>query len=89
LPDKFVAGDISPSYHLLGRTLPPPSSMRQDFNVEELIGTLDVEERARAKENRKGVETSIANVVQKKFRKFNKKKNKNKQENTPRLVQTA
>jgi hypothetical protein len=62
---------------------------RQDFNVEELIGTLDVVERARAKDNGKGVETSIANVVQKKFRKFNKKKNQNKQENTPKLVQTA
>jgi hypothetical protein len=36
---------------------------RQEFNVEELIGTLDVEERARAKDNRKGVETSSANVV--------------------------
>jgi len=36
---------------------------RQEFNVEELIGTLDVEERARAKDNGKGVEPSTANVV--------------------------
>jgi hypothetical protein len=44
--------------------------------VEELIGTLDVEERARTKDNGKGVETSTANMVQKRnFRKFNKKKN--------------
>jgi len=31
--------------------------------VEELIGTLDVEERARAKNIGKSVETSSANVV--------------------------
>jgi len=47
---------------------------RQEFNVEELIGTLDIEERARAKDNGKGVETSSANVVQKKTHKWNKKK---------------
>jgi hypothetical protein len=50
----------------------------QEFNVAELIGTLDVEERARAKDKKKGVETSSANMMQKKnpfvFRK-NKKKN--------------
>jgi hypothetical protein len=55
--------------------------------VEELIGTLDVEERARTKDNGKCVETSTANVVQKRnFRKFNKKKNQNKQENTNKHV---
>jgi hypothetical protein len=48
--------------------------------VSELIGTLDVEERARAKDRRgKGVETSAANMVQKKnsfaFRNNNNKKN--------------
>jgi hypothetical protein len=43
--------------------------------VEKLIGTLDVEEMARTKDNGKGVETSTANVVQKRnFCKFNKKK---------------
>jgi hypothetical protein len=57
---------------------------RQEFSVSEFIGTLDVEERARAKDGcGKEVETSAANMVQKKnsfaFRK-NKKKN-NKQEN--------
>jgi hypothetical protein len=63
---------------------------RQEFNVEELIGTLYVEERARTKDNGKGVEISTANVVQKRnFHKFNKKKNQNKQENTNKLVQTA
>jgi hypothetical protein len=40
---------------------------RQEFSVAELIGFLDVEERARAKDTRgKGVETSSANMVQKK-----------------------
>jgi hypothetical protein len=58
--------------------------------VEELIGTLDVEERARTKDNGKGVETSTANVVQKRnFRKFNKKKNQNKQKNTNKPIQTT
>jgi hypothetical protein len=38
---------------------------RQEFSVAELIGSLDVEERARAKDTRgKGVETSSANMVQ-------------------------
>jgi hypothetical protein len=53
--------------------------------VSELIGTLDVEERARAKDGHgKGVETSTANRVQKKnsfaFRNNNNKKNQ--QENS-------
>jgi hypothetical protein len=39
---------------------------RQEFNMAELIGTLDVEERARAKDRGKKVETSSANMVQKK-----------------------
>jgi hypothetical protein len=90
LPDKFVASGIiaklPPSWKDFATSL---KHKRQKFNVEELIGTLDVEERARAKDNRKGVETSTANVVQKKFRKFNKKKNQNKQENTPKPVQTT
>ena len=51
--------------------------------MAELIGSLDVEERARAKDNRgKGVESSAVNMVQKKnsFASHNKKK-KNMQEN--------
>ena len=45
--------------------------------MAELIGSLDVEERARAKDNRrKGVESSAANMVQKKnsFASRNKKR---------------
>jgi hypothetical protein len=68
LPNKFVAGGIiaklPPSWKDFSSSL---KHKRQEFNVEELIGTLDVDERARAKDNGKGVETSIANVVQKKF----------------------
>jgi hypothetical protein len=52
---------------------------RQEFSVAELIGSLNVE-RARAKDTRgKGVETSSANMVQKKNSNAshnNKKKNK-------------
>jgi hypothetical protein len=76
LPDKFVASSIitklPPSWKDFATFL---KHKIQEFNIEELIGTLDAEERARAKDNGKGVETSTANVVQKKFRKFNKKKN--------------
>jgi hypothetical protein len=76
LPDKFVAGGIiaklPPSWKDFATSL---KHKRQEFNMEELIGTLYVEERARTKDNGKGVETSTANVVQKRnFRKFNKKK---------------
>jgi hypothetical protein len=79
LPDKFVPDSIiaklPPSWKDFATSL---KHKRQEFNIEELIGTLDVEERTRAKDNGKGIETSIANVVQKKFCKFNKKKNQNK-----------
>jgi len=79
LPDKFVASGIiaklPPSWKKFATSL---KHKRQEFNVEEVISTLDVEERARAKDNGKGVEPSTANVVQKKFHKFNKKKNQKK-----------
>jgi hypothetical protein len=91
LPNKFVAGSIiaklPPSWKDFATSL---KHKRQEFNAEELIGTLDVEERATTKDSEKGVETSTANVVQKRnFRKFIKKKNQNKQENTNKPVQTA
>jgi hypothetical protein len=61
LPDKFVAGGIiaklPPSWKDFATSL---KHKRQEFNVEELIGTLDVEERARIKDSEKGVETSTA-----------------------------
>jgi hypothetical protein len=59
LPNKFVAGGIitklPPSWRDFATSL---KHKRQESSVSELIGTLDVEERARAKDGRgKGVET--------------------------------
>src|SRR5512142_2938869 len=69
LPDKFVAGGIIAK-------LPPSWSdftislkhKRQEVNVTDLIGSLGVEEKARAKDNwGKNIEgNSSANLVQKK-----------------------
>jgi hypothetical protein len=81
LPYKFMAGGIiamlPPSWRDFATSL---KHKRQEFSVSELISTLDIEERARAKDGRgKGVETSAANMVQKNsfvFRNNNKKKNK-------------
>jgi hypothetical protein len=59
--------------------------------VAELIGSLDVEERARAKDTGgKGVETSSANLVQrKKSNVSHNNKKKNKQQNATKPKQTA
>jgi hypothetical protein len=57
---------------------------RKEFGIADLIGSLDVEEKARAKDtSRKGVvRTSSANVVQKNnSNKSHNNKKKNKQEN--------
>nr|AAM19019.1 putative polyprotein [Oryza sativa Japonica Group] len=69
LPDKFVAGDIiaklPPSWSDFATSL---KHKRQEFSVPDLIGSLGVEEKARAKDVRgKKVEGgSSANMVQKK-----------------------
>jgi hypothetical protein len=69
LPDKFVVGGIiaklPPSWmDLFATTL---KHKRQEFSVAKLIGSLDVEERARAKDTcGKIIEISSANMVQKK-----------------------
>jgi hypothetical protein len=67
LPDKFVASGIIAKLPLSWRDFATSlKHKRQEFSVSEFIGTLDVEERARAKDGcRKGVETSTANIVQK------------------------
>ena len=65
---------------------------RQEFSVAELIGSLDVEERARAKDNHeKGVEFSAANMAQKKnsFASRNKKKKNMQENNNTKPKQTA
>ena len=56
---------------------------RQEFSVAELIGSLDVEEREGANDTRgKGVETSSANMVQRKdSNASHNNKRKNKQQN--------
>ena len=60
--------------------------------MAELIGSLDVEERARAKDNHgKQVESSAANMVQKKnsFASRNKKKKNLQENNNAKPKQTA
>jgi predicted GNAT family N-acyltransferase len=85
LPDKFVAGGIIAK-------LPPTwmdftTSLKhkiKEFSIANLIGSLNVEEKARAKDTReKGVVgTSSANVVQKNnSNKSHNNKKKNKHEN--------
>ena len=77
LPDKFVAGGIisklPPSWRDFATSL---KHKRQKFTIDWLIGTLDVEEKARAKDTRgKGiVGASSANFVQKNNSHKNKKK---------------
>ena len=53
LPNKFVAGGIiaklPPSWNNFATSL---KHKRQEFSVADLIGTLDVEEKVRAKDTR-------------------------------------
>ncbi|KAK1617667.1 hypothetical protein QYE76_023184 [Lolium multiflorum] len=83
LPDKFIAGGIiaklPPSWRNFATSL---KHKRQEFSTTDLIGSLDVEEKARAKDTRaRGVEGgSSANLVQKKNFQSYKSKNKNKRE---------
>jgi hypothetical protein len=93
LPDKFVAGGIiaklPPSWRDFATSL---KHKRQEFSMAELIGSLDVEERARAKDNHgKGVESSAANMMQKKnsFAFCNKKKKNMQENNNAKPKQTA
>ena len=77
LPDKFVAGGIisklPPSWKNFATSL---KHKRQEFTIDGLIGTLDVEEKARVKDTRgKGiVGASSANFIQKNNSHKNKKK---------------
>jgi hypothetical protein len=81
LSDEFVAGGIitklPPFWKDFATSL---KHKRQEFNLAELIGMLDVEERARGKDNNsKGPKSSTANMVQKKnFYASRNFKNKNK-----------
>ena len=92
LADKFIAGGIiaklPPFWKDFATSL---KHKRQTFSVAELIGSLDVEERARAKDTRgKGVESSAANMVQRKNNNASRNnKKKNKQENNSKPKQTT
>jgi hypothetical protein len=92
LPDKFMADGIiaklPTSWTDFATTL---KHKRQEFSIADLIGSLDVEERARAKDTGgKGIETSSANMIQKKNSNasYNNKK-KNKQQNATKPKQAA
>jgi hypothetical protein len=91
LPDKFVAGGIIAKLPLSWKNFATSlKHKRQRFNVADLIGTLDVEERARAKERHgKGVQSSSANAVQKKKSNFNAshKKRKEKKRKRGQIIQ--
>ena len=82
LPDKFIAGGIiaklPPLWNNFATSL---KHKRQEFSVLDLISTLDVEEKARAKDTRARVAegASSAHVVQKKnFHPNHSQNNKNK-----------
>uniref|UniRef100_A0ACD5VAQ0 Uncharacterized protein n=1 Tax=Avena sativa TaxID=4498 RepID=A0ACD5VAQ0_AVESA len=83
LPNKFVAGGIiaklPPSWRNFATSL---KHKRQEFSVTDLIGSLHVEEKARAKDKTaRGLEGgSTANLVQRKNFQSHKFKNKNKTE---------
>jgi hypothetical protein len=89
-PDKFVTGCIiaklPPTWTYFATSL---KHKRKEFSIVDLIGSLNVEEKARAKNTReKGViGTSSANVVQKNNsnKSHNNKKKKNKQKTPQRL----
>ena len=90
LPDKFVAGCIIAK-------LPPPwrnfatslKHKRQEISVENLIASLDVEEKARAKDTaEKGEGQSSANMVQMQKKPFGKNKG-NYKPNFNKAVKTA
>jgi hypothetical protein len=75
-----IIAKLPPSWTNFATTL---KHKRQEFSMIELIGSLDVEERARAKDTRgKGIETSSANMVQKKnSNASHNNKNKSMQQN--------
>jgi hypothetical protein len=94
LPDKFVAGCIiaklPPTWMDFATSL---KHKRKEFSIANLIGSLDVKEKARANDtHRKGVVgTSSENVVQKNNsnKSHNNNKKKNKQENPAKTKQTT
>jgi hypothetical protein len=93
LPDKFVVrciiAKLPPTWMDFVTSL---KHKRKEFSIADLIGSLDVEEKVRAKDTRgkRVVGTSSANVVQKnKTNKSHNNKKKNKQENPIKTKQTT
>jgi hypothetical protein len=90
LPNKFVAGAIITKLPHSWRDFATSlKHKRKEFTFDDLIATLDVEEKARAKDTR-GKTTagpSSANFVQRGNNKFNNNQNKRKKpsQNHPRL----
>jgi hypothetical protein len=81
-----IIAKLPPSWTDFATTL---KHKRQEFSVAELIGSLDDEERVRAKGTcGKGIETSSANMVQRKNSNASHKK-KNKQQNVTKPKQAA
>jgi hypothetical protein len=83
LPDKFVAGGIIAKLPSSWRNFATSlKHKRQEFSVSDLIASLHVEEKARAKDKDTGARGfeggSSANLVQKKNFQSHKFKNKNK-----------
>ena len=93
LPDKFVAGAIISKLPLSWRDFATSlKHKRQTFSIADLIGTLDVEEKARAKDTRgKGiVGQSSANFVQRNNSNPNfQKKRKKPSQNQPKTKQPS
>jgi hypothetical protein len=82
-----IIAKLPPSWTDFATTL---KHKRQEFSVAELIGSLNAEERARAKDTRgKGVKTSSANMVQNNSNASHNNKKKNKQQNATKPKQTA
>ena len=87
LPEKFVAGSIiaklPPTWKDFSTSL---KHQRKEFRLAELIGTLDVEEKTRAKYTHgKDIESSSANV----WCRRKKKKQENKEGTNPKPKQTT
>jgi hypothetical protein len=82
-----IIAKLPPSWTDFATTL---KHKRQEFSVDELIGSLDVEERARAKDTHgKRDEISSGNMVQKNSNASHNNKRKNKQQNATKPKQAA
>jgi hypothetical protein len=92
LSEKFMAGGIISKLPHFWRDFATSLKHKiQEFTIDGLIGTLDVEEKARAKDTReKDIDgTSSANLVQKKNFNVSHKKNKPQQNPTKTTQRTT